>query len=172
MRILGAIYAGGNSRRFGSDKALALLAGKPLIEHVIDRLLPQVQALVICGRYLPSHPQVEDRPARDLGPLGALCGALDYAAAHHFDAVLTSGCDLPYLPIDLGERLKGDNARVALGQPLLGFWPVKLVRRLETHLAAGDDRRMSTWITIADAHAVDFGPVVNINTQADLAELE
>lgn len=171
-RLLGAIFAGGTARRFGSDKALAHLHGKPLIEHVIDALTPQVDALVICGRAYPPYPMLEDRPAHDLGPLGALCAALDYAAAHHFDAVLTSGCDLPFVPADLAERLKGDGARVALGQPLLGYWPVKLVRRLEMHLAAGSDRRMATWLTIAAARPVDFGAIININTREDLAALE
>lgn len=172
MRLLGAIFAGGTARRFGSDKALAPLNGKPLIRHVIDALTPQTDALVICGRSYPPYLTLEDRPAPDLGPLGALCAALDYAAAHHFDAVLTSGCDLPYIPANLAEQLKGDGARVALGQPLLGFWPTNLVRRLETHLAAASDRRMATWLTIAAARTVDFGPIININTREDLALLE
>lgn len=172
MRILGAIFAGGTSRRFGGDKALALLNGKPLIAHVAERLVPQVEKLVICGRAWASYPMLADRPAPGLGPLGALCAALDHAAAHRFDAVLTSGCDLPFLPDDLALRLAGPGARVARGQPLLGFWPVRLVQRLEMHLAAGVDRRMQTWLTIAAAQDVDFGPVININRREDLAALE
>ncbi|WP_207790105.1 molybdenum cofactor guanylyltransferase [Polymorphobacter arshaanensis] len=172
MRLLGAIFAGGTSRRFGGDKALATLHGKPLIQHVIDRLAPQVETLVVCGRDWPPYPDLADRPAPGLGPLGALCAALDHAAAHRFDAVLTSGCDLPYLPEDLAERLSGDGARVAAGQPLLGFWPVKLVRRLEMHLAAGEDRRMSTWLTIAAARTIDLGLIINVNRREDLAALE
>jgi len=172
VRLLGAIFAGGSARRFGSDKALALLHGKPLIGHVMDRLAPQVDALVVCGRDWPPYLMLEDRPGPGVGPLGALCAALDHAAAHRFDAVLTSGCDLPFVPEDLAQRLAGDGARVALGQPLLGFWPIKLVRRLETHLAAGTDRRMATWLTIANARSVDFGAIANINTPEDLAVLE
>jgi molybdopterin-guanine dinucleotide biosynthesis protein A len=171
MRLLGAVYAGGASRRFGGDKALALLHGKPLLQHVIDRLAPQVAALVVCGRDWPPYPMLADRPEPGLGPLGALCAALDHAAAQGFDAVLTSGCDLPLLPEDLAQRLAGPGPGVALGQPLLGFWPVRLVRRLELHLAAGHDRAMSTWLTIAAARTVDFGPIVNINRPGDLAAL-
>ncbi|MBK7285215.1 MAG: NTP transferase domain-containing protein [Sphingomonadales bacterium] len=46
-KILGAIIAGGKSRRFGSDKTVAELRGKPLIQHVIDGLSPQCDDLVI-----------------------------------------------------------------------------------------------------------------------------
>ena len=69
-------------------------------------------------------------------------------------------------------RCRIGECRVALGQPLLGFWPVKLVRRLEMHLAAGEDRRMSTWLTIAAARTIDFGPIINVNRREDLAALE
>ena len=172
MKLLGAVFAGGEARRFGGDKALALLDGKPLIGHVIARLAPQVDALVVCGRTWQPCPGLDDRPSPGLGPLGALCAALDHAAGHGFDAVVTSGCDLPGLPHDLAERLRGSTAATARGQPLLGFWPTRLVRRLEAHLAAGSDRRMTTWLTIADARSVDFGAHANVNTLGDLAALE
>jgi hypothetical protein len=40
------------------------------------------------------------------------------------------------------------------------------------HLAAGEDRRMSTWLTIAAARTIDFGPIINVNRREDLAALE
>ena len=49
MKRLGAIIAGGKATRFGSDKAAALLNGRPLIEHVADGLREQVDALIVCG---------------------------------------------------------------------------------------------------------------------------
>ena len=45
MKLLGAILAGGRSSRFGSDKAFALLNGKPLIDHVIAALAAQTDAV-------------------------------------------------------------------------------------------------------------------------------
>ena len=167
MAVLGAVLAGGESRRFGSDKAAALLDGKPLIAHVIDRLRPQVEGVVVVGREHAGETAIADRPAPGLGPLGGLCAALAYAAAHGFDAVLTSGCDLPELPLDLREVLTPGPAVVA-GQPLLGLWPVALAGILDLHLARSADRSLRGWVALAGARAVDMGPIRNINRIEDL----
>lgn len=165
--ILGAVLAGGASRRFGSDKAMAEWRGKSLIAHAIDRLRPQVDALVVVGR---DHTlgAIPDRPAPGLGPLGGLCAALHHARANGFDAVLTSGCDLPDLPLDLAERLAGDGPAAASGQPLLGLWPATLADQLDRHLAATGDRSLRCWIAATGTRIVDLGTVLNINTPADL----
>jgi molybdopterin-guanine dinucleotide biosynthesis protein A len=42
-----AILAGGQSRRMGTDKSFIVLDGKPLIEHVIDRLKPLAIPVII-----------------------------------------------------------------------------------------------------------------------------
>ena len=168
MRVLGAVLAGGQSRRFGSDKALALLGGKPLITHVLDRLGPQVAALVVVGRRHPGSVSLADRPRPGLGPLGGLAAALAHGAAHGFDAVLTSGCDLPDLPLDLRARL-GDAPAVAAGQPLLGLWPATLAEDLDRHLAAVGDRSLCGWVARTGAREVDLGTFRNINTINDLS---
>lgn len=165
-RVLGAVLAGGSSRRFGSDKARALLDGTPLIEHVIARLLPQVDALVVVGRDWVGVTSIADRPAAALGPLGGLAAALAFAAAQGFDTVLTSGCDLPTLPQNLATVL-GDAPAVALGQPLLGVWPAGLSALLDAHLAA-DERSLRSWVRCSGAREVDLGPIANINTTNDL----
>lgn len=41
------ILAGGYSRRFGSDKGLVALAGKPLVLHVIDRISKLVDEVLL-----------------------------------------------------------------------------------------------------------------------------
>jgi hypothetical protein len=71
-RTLGAILAGGRSRRFGSDKALARLGGERLIDRAAAALRPQVDRLIVCGRVMPAMVCVADRPSPDLGPLGGL----------------------------------------------------------------------------------------------------
>lgn len=50
MRLLGAILAGGRSRRFGTDKAVAQWNGAPLLAHCVAALSPQVDHVVLCGR--------------------------------------------------------------------------------------------------------------------------
>jgi molybdopterin-guanine dinucleotide biosynthesis protein A len=165
-KLLGAVLAGGASRRFGSDKAAALLAGRALIDHVIDRLAPQAGSLVVVGRDHPGIVSIADRPS-GLGPLGGLAAALAYAASAGFDAVLTSGCDLPDLPRDLAARLAPGPA-VARGQPLLGLWPVGLAAALAAHLAGSADRSLHGWVALTGARTVDCGPIRNINRPEDL----
>ncbi|MFM9978832.1 MAG: NTP transferase domain-containing protein, partial [Sphingomonadaceae bacterium] len=46
MTRLGAIIAGGQSSRFGADKAQAMLDGRALLEHVADRLDAQCDAVI------------------------------------------------------------------------------------------------------------------------------
>lgn len=166
-RILGAVLAGGQSRRFGSDKALALLGGKPLIEHVLAALAPQVDALIICGRVHPGVRSVPDLPAPGLGPLGGLNAALALAAAEGFAAVLSVGCDLPDLPPDLATRLAGPGVTYVESCPIVGWWPATLAPLLATHLAVTVDRSLRAWIRAQNANPQSV-PLANLNTPADL----
>lgn len=168
MRILGAIFAGGAASRFGSDKAAASIDGKAMIDHVAARLAPQCERVVVVGRQWRGLDQVADRPRSGLGPLSALAGALCFAAEHRYSLVLTSGCDLPDLPLDLAQRLQPAPA-VAKGQPLLGLWPAELGKALEEWLEADHDRAMRSWIAHTRARSVTL-PIVptNINTLDDL----
>lgn len=166
MRLLGAVLAGGESRRFGSDKALALLDGRPLIEHAVAALAAQTEAVIVCGR----EGGIPDRPEPGLGPLGGINAAIHEAAARGFDAVLTCGCDVPSLPADLSVRL-GAGAYVA-EMPVIGLWPATLGDALDRHLASGGDRSVRGWAAAAGIAAVTLGvPLANLNTPADLAAL-
>ncbi|ARS27168.1 molybdenum cofactor guanylyltransferase [Sphingomonas sp. KC8] len=169
MKILGAIFAGGAARRFGGDKHAAMIDDHAMIDHVVARLAAQCDAVVVVGRAWPGLTDVADAPAPGLGPLGALAGALAYAQASGFDLVLTSGCDLPDIPLDLATRLSPAPAVVA-GQPLLGLWPSASADRLIEWLVAGEDRAMRAWIARMAARRVALAAdPANINTQADLA---
>lgn len=169
MSVLGAIFAGGAARRFGGDKAAALIDGRAMIEHVAARLAPRCDALVVVGRDWPGLARVEDRPRPGLGPLGALAGALAHARAGGHAWVLTSGCDLPDLPADLLARLEPGPA-VVRGQPLLGLWPSAQADALANWLERGDDRAMHAWITETGARRVPLPTTPsNINSRDDLA---
>ncbi|MEY2883763.1 MAG: hypothetical protein RL490_1487 [Pseudomonadota bacterium] len=167
MRLLGAILAGGASSRFGSDKALALWAGQPLLAHAIAALAPQVATLAVIGRDWPGLLRLDDQPAPGLGPLGGLCGALLHAAAHGYDAVLCVPCDTLGLPADLATRLAPGPA-VAQGQRAIGLWPASLAPALLARLASGDSRALHIWATACGARTVDCGPLHNINRPEDL----
>ena len=169
MKRLGAIFAGGQSRRFGVDKAAVLIDGIALIDHVAAALRPQCETLVIVGRAWRDLPSVDDVPRAGLGPLGALAGALRHAEAAGFDDVLTAGCDLPQLAANLAAILEPAPA-VIKGQPLLGLWPCALAEPLIVHLRDQDDRSMRGWIAAAGARQVPVASQIpNINTPADLA---
>jgi molybdopterin-guanine dinucleotide biosynthesis protein A len=82
--------------------------------------------------------------------------------------VLTSGCDLPDLPVNLAERLAPAPA-VVKGQPLLGLWPSALGRALVDWLTTADDLSMRAWINQVQARRVELeAEPANINRPEDL----
>lgn len=165
-RRLGAILAGGSALRFGSDKALALHDGRPLIAHVADALLAQCDALVVCGRDWGGFPAIGDRPAPGLGPMGGLCAALAHAAAGGFDEVLAAPCDL--LGADGAADLLAPGPSVAEGQWLLGLWPATLGPALERLLGQEGAISARRWIAVAAAVERPIPGLRNINRPADL----
>lgn len=169
MRILGAILAGGQAQRFGSDKAHALWQGERLIDRVAAALGPQCEALVVCGRDEPGFVSLPDRPGPGLGPLGGLNAALHHAHAHGFDAVLASACDIPDIPPDLLARLQGEGAAIIADQPVVGLWPASLAPVLDEMLA-GDACAIYRFADRAGARLVSIEPGLgNINRPEDLA---
>ena len=164
---MGAILAGGASSRFGSDKALALHAGKPLIQHVADALALQCNALVICGREWGSLQMLTDQPATGLGPMGGLAAALSHAQAAGHDGVLCSPCDLIGLPADALARLSPGPA-VVDGQWLTGYWPAPLAPALLGLLVREGAISARRLVDATGARTVSFPPMRNINRPSDL----
>lgn len=168
MTVLGAILAGGQSRRFGSDKANALMDGERLIDLVAGSLGPQVDTLVVCGREYPGFISLPDRPAADMGPLGGVAAALAYGASRGFDAVLCAPCDAPNLPADLRETLEGESPAVVQSQPVIGYWPCSLSADLEAFLTEGG-RKLFDYANRAGARLVRYDPpIMNINRPEDM----
>ncbi|MCJ8159352.1 molybdenum cofactor guanylyltransferase [Sphingomonas sp. LaA6.9] len=169
MKILGAIIAGGQSRRFGSDKAHAEIVGRKLLDHIADALAPQTDALIVCGRDWPDLTSIPDRPAPDQGPLGGLCAALRYAIENGFDAVLTAGCDTLPVPANLRTTL-GSAPAVIEGQHIFGLWPTTLADALDHHLASQPDRSMRGWFAVSGTRQVWCDTAFhNLNTPEDFA---
>ena len=168
MRVLGAVLAGGLSRRFGSDKAAALFEGTTLLERVLRTLSQQCDAVLVCG----GPGGIADRPAGGHGPLAGINAALHAGAAGAFDAVLSAPCDAPLLPADLRTQLAGDGPAYVAGLPVIGFWPCSLAATLDAHLAGESDRSLRRWTARIGARAVRLpDDVPNINTPEDLARL-
>lgn len=167
MRTLGGVLAGGRSRRFGSDKALALLGGQTLLDHALAALAPHCEAVVIVGR----AGGIADWPRPDMGPLGAIAGALHHAATQGFGQLLTAPVDCVRLPPDLRARLEPASAFVE-SQPVVGLWSIAVLDALQAMLTGETDHAVRAFARRVGARgvAIDFA-VPNINNPDDLARL-
>jgi molybdopterin-guanine dinucleotide biosynthesis protein A len=184
--VTGIVLAGGLGRRMGGvDKGLVELDGKPLIAHVIERLAPQVGAIIVnanqnAERYAAfGHPVIADADGGFAGPLAGLHAGLSVAATPY---VVTVPCDSPYLPADLVRRLadalERDDAHLAVAKTLDQPHPVfALVRRdVLPHLATfleGGGRKIDAWYRTLEVVEVPFDECAeafrNINTRDELA---
>lgn len=164
--MLGAVLAGGRSSRFGSDKALAMLDGRTLLDHAAAALGPHCDAVVVVGRGA-----IADWPRADMGPLGGIAGALIHAAERGYDQLLTAPVDCVRLPGDLRALLEPAPAFLET-QPVIGLWPVGSISELRTLLEDGSDLAVRAFARRIGARAAasDFVPP-NVNSIADLDRL-
>lgn len=168
--ILGAVLAGGQARRFGSDKALVEIGGRAMIDLVIDLLGKRVDNMVICGRVHRHFIAVADRPATGLGPLGGLNAALHYAKNNGFETVLTFPCDTPFIADELiADLVSHREMAVVAGCPVIGVWSAALSDRLDAYLITARDRSMNGWADHVGACRIHRPAPVNVNRPADLA---
>jgi molybdopterin-guanine dinucleotide biosynthesis protein A len=190
------ILAGGLARRMGGgDKPMRAIAGRPLLQRVIDRLAPQCDGLVLnangdLARFEAfGLPVIADDVADFPGPLAGILAGLDWAAAHRPDArwMLSAPGDCPFLPDDLVARLHAariaENATLAVaasaGQshPVIGLWDVQLRDELRHALVHDDIRKVGRFtarypLATVEWPAVPLDPFFNANTIDDLAEAE
>jgi molybdopterin-guanine dinucleotide biosynthesis protein A len=166
VKTLGAVLAGGRSSRFGSDKALAMLDGRTLLDHAVAALGSHCNALVVVGRG-----EIADWPRADMGPLGGIAGALIHAADAGFDQLLTAPVDCVRLPGNLRALLEPAPAFLET-QPVIGLWPVGSIGDLRPLLTDGSDLAVRAFARRIGARAVasDFVPP-NVNSAADLDRL-
>ena len=186
--ITGVILAGGRGRRMGGlDKGLALFAGRPLIEWVIDALAPQVGPLIIsANRNLETYAQYGIPVLADAEPgfKGPLAGMASAMRAAQTDWILTVPCDGPLLPPDLAVRLidamtsaptdlavATDGERI---QPVYALLPTLLVDGLDEEVAAGL-QKVEQWILSHRPALADFSDqrqaFSNINSVEDAEQL-
>ena len=171
MHILGAILGGGQSSRFGSDKALAVLDGKPLMDHAAEGLRPYVEQIISVGRDWPGMARLDDLPEPGLGPLGGLLGALTFAQAEGYDLVLTCGCDTVGLTEEAAKALSPAPA-VLDALPIVGLWPTDMADVLRDWMADPANRSVYRFVDHAGARRVAVAHLpANINRSEDLDRL-
>lgn len=170
--ILGCVLAGGQSSRFGTDKALARLSGQTLLTHAIDRLSQWCDHVVVVGREVAPAPTLPDWPRPGMGPLGGIAASLHHARDAGYSHVLTCGVDAPDLPDSLPDLLSPPPACLA-AQPVIGLWPASASDVLDAILKAEGRHSLRQFAEAINARAVHIGhEPANINTPADLAAAE
>ena len=176
----------------GGDKALLLLAGRPLLAHVLARITPQVQTVALNAngdpaRFASFALQVLPDMLPDFpGPLAGILAGLRWAAAQGAQDLLVVPTDTPFLPRDLLARLRTGRGTAALAcaassgrtHPVVALWTVTLADALETALATGE-RRVDCWMRRQGLAEIAFpddptegDPFANLNAPADLAAAE
>ena len=170
--ILGVVLAGGQSVRFGSDKALAELAGHTLLARAVDQLSGWCEYVVVAGRETAPAPTLPDWPQAGMGPLGGIAAALHLAADEGYEAVLSIGVDAPDLPDDLPTLLTPAPAYLA-AQRVVGLWPVSALGAIEAILTGTGKHSVRAFAEAIGATAVRLATdPANINTPTDLTEAE
>ena len=173
--MLGCVLAGGQSTRFGSDKALARVGEVTLLARAVGQLSQWCDRVVVVGRPEAPAPTLADWPRGGLGPLGGIAAALHLAEGAGFSALLTIGVDSVGLPENLPGLLAPAPAYLA-GQPVIGLWAHRdsgvagAARAVEAILAGSGRHSMRAFAEALEARPVclDANPA-NINTPADLA---
>ena len=169
------------------DKGLVEFRGKPMAAHVIDRLAPQVECLLInANRSLDQygafgHPVVSDEVGGFAGPLAGLHAGLKHCATPF---IVTAPCDSPFLPIDLVARLYeavqeniADLAVAKTGdqaQPVFALYSATLLPSLTQFLESGG-RKIDAWYLthrVVEVSFADESAFANINTIAELQALQ
>lgn len=193
---LGVVLAGGLGRRMGGgDKPTRVIGGRTMLEHVIERLGPQCDGLVLNANGDPVRfarfglPVVADTIEGYPGPLAGMLAALDWTADNRPDVewMVSAAGDCPFLPRDLVARLQrarmtegADLAVAASGgqaHPVIGLWKVALRDELRHALTNEGLRKIDRWTTRYGLATVSWpaepvDPFFNANTVEDLAEAE
>lgn len=195
--VTGVILAGGRGSRMGGrDKGLEPFHGRPLVEHALERLRPQVAALGInANRHLPHYqslgvPVWSDSLEGFAGPLAGFQVGLAHCATPW---LVTVPCDSPLFPLDLVSRLaqraSAEGASIVMAsareedgasrsQPVFCLMRRELATSLHDFLAGGG-RKIDTWTALHGARQESFDTAAddpraffNANTLEQLRQLE
>ncbi|ASV72877.1 Molybdopterin-guanine dinucleotide biosynthesis protein MobA [Thermogutta terrifontis] len=183
-RIPVYILAGGKSRRFGSDKALATLAGEPLLVRLARMVTPFATSVTVVADRPGKYSSLGLRTIGDLspgqGPLGGLITALDDLREPW---MLLLSCDLVLVKASWIDRLmsarRANSLAVAfhhdVWEPLCALYSRDIRPRVQEAITAG---RWSLQELLAAVPAVsvalppDWPPIVQINTPDDFRRAE
>ncbi|MBV1869323.1 MAG: molybdenum cofactor guanylyltransferase [Gammaproteobacteria bacterium] len=189
--VTGLVLAGGQASRMGGeDKGLILLNDKPLVMHVLERLIPQVNSIVIsCNRNHKQYsrfgcPIITDerrslsQQPRFNGPLAGIIAGMKEIGTPY---TLIVPCDCPALPLDLQARLftglTSENKDISVPfdgerrQPLFLLTKTQRIGALQEYYEQGG-RSIKAWLNGESVTDVNFsnetGSFTNLNTREEL----
>lgn len=206
QKPIGVLLAGGKSSRMQDiltsviqDKSLLTLGSKPLIMHIIERVKSQVERLIINANLNPDRfstfglPIISDTIGNFSGPLAGILAGMEWSQKYvpANTHILSIPTDVPFLPLDLVQRLQNgmnqSSESLVLARsnevihPVIGLWPVTQSKKLHEALKQGT-RKVLDWTNSQNVLYVDFPPLnireklvdpfFNINTPQDLKSAE
>ena len=189
--ILGAILAGGQSKRMGKDKLFLELNNKKLIEHTIDKVKKYFKKVIIItnqeNEFFSKNNliTVKDCIEGQLGPLVGILTAMKWAKENlnKCSWIATFPCDTPFFPDSIikgfiEESKKKESLILCASSHgrkhnIFGLWSLDLYEKLENDLVNKKIRKVQDWtqknkIKNLEFKFKDYDPFFNINTKEDL----
>lgn len=191
--VLPVILAGGKSRRFGADKAVAKLGEKSLIDYTINKLEPKfAEILVITNNPMQVSKNniffIKDTMAGQLGPLVGILSAMEWVKNNdkNYEWIISFPCDTPFFEEEIIDKvinsqkssdkkllfLKSGNKR----HNIFGLWSIELMEQLRNDINQGA-RKVEDWANKIGTEIVEINSesdksFLNINTKLDLEEAQ
>ena len=189
--ILGAILAGGQSKRMGKDKLFLELNNKKLIEHTLDKVKKYLKKIIIITNqdnkffFENNLTTVKDCVEGQLGPLVGILTAMKWAKENSSKCswIATFPCDTPFFPESIiknfiEESEKKESLILCASSHgrkhnIFGLWSLDLYDRLKDDLINKKVRKVQDWTEKNKIKNLEFefkgyDPFFNINTKEDL----
>ena len=189
--ILGAILAGGKSKRMGKDKLFLEINNKKLIEHTIDKVKKYLKEVIIItnqdNEFFSKNNliTVKDCIEGQLGPLVGILTAMKWAKENLTKCswIATFPCDTPFFPESIIRSfIKESEKKESLilcasshgrKHNIFGLWSLDLYDKLQDDLINKKVRKVQDWteknkIKNLEFKFKDYDPFFNINTHEDL----
>ena len=191
--VLPVILAGGKSRRFGADKAVAKLGDKSLIDYTINKLEPKFAEILV----ITNNPKqvsknniffIKDTMSGQLGPLVGILSAMEWVKNNdkNYEWIISFPCDTPFFEEKIIDKvinsqkssdkkllfLKSGNKR----HNIFGLWSIELMEQLRNDINQGA-RKVEDWANKIGTEIVEINSesdksFLNINTKLDLEEAQ